>query len=255
VRLPVGKILWGMFAFPVLYPGAFLAAAGLPLLGLIAVSLTWASGAISSDQRAALWIVLVINFVLFAWLAVRCHRMVLVENGTADAPIVGLVFRYLAALTTGTVLKNIFLLVMMMVFLTIVANSRTAGEPVAPTADPAVQRMIDYGRYVLQIPALYLLARCSTLLPAIALGSDWNPGAAWRQTRGNGWRLVLVVFFLPWVFTAAVDWAYEVTWTTWIVGILAALRSVLLALGVIALSLSYRELPPWPAPPPTPPPS
>lgn len=255
MRLPVVKILWGMFAFPVMYPGAFLAAAGLPLLGLIAVSLTWASGAFSSDQPALLWIVLVTNFVLFAWLAVRCHRMVLVQDGTADTPIVGHVFRYLAALTTGTVLKNIFVLIMVMAFLTIVANMNDAGEPVAPTADPAVQRMIDYGRYVLQIPALYLLARCSTLLPAIALGHDWNPGAAWRQTRGNGWRLVLVVFFLPWVFEAAVDQAYEVTWTAWIVGMLAAIRSVLLALGVIALSLSYRELPQWPSPPPTPPPS
>jgi hypothetical protein len=39
------------------------------------------------------------------------------------------------------------------------------------------------------------------------------------------------------------------------VALLAIVRAVFLALGIIALSLSYRELPPWPAPPPTPPPS
>ena len=250
-----------MFGFPALYPGAFLGAAGLPLVGMIAVTLVWASGAISPDHQLTLWGLYIAHCLMFAWLAVRTHRMVLI--GLEDPlrleskRVFPLTFRYLAALTTGAALRFMFIVIVMA--LISLASYFAAGtapghapSPASPTGpDPNVQRLIDFGAIVVQAPVIYLLARWSTLLPAIALGHKWSPATAWRQTRGNGWRLVLVVFLLPWAFSAAVEWANAFTGSRMLVGLLAIARSVFLALGIIALSLSYRELPPWPEPPPT----
>ena len=269
MRLPVVKILWGMFAFPVMYPGAFFTATGLPLLGVIAVTLVWASGAIPTDQQVSLWGLIIANYLLFAWLAVRTHRMVLIgpdDTGRAQSSvIVPLSLRYLAALTAGAMLKFIFTLAVMAVLslLFSVVTYFMPGTPYDPAAapasppqpDPDVQRLINYGVVVIGLPIIYLLARWSTLLPAIALGHPWAPAIARRQTHGNGWRLVLVVFLLPWTLDAAVDWAYATTGNRALVALLAIAQAIFLALGVIALSLAFRELPPWPEPPPTAPPA
>lgn len=264
MKLPVVKILWGMFAFPALYPASFFRATAWPLLGLIGITLVWASGGISADDRFTYLGVFVANYAVFAWLAVRTHRLVLAgTEGVAQerSDVVPVSFRYLAALVAGTALKYVCMLaivaiVMLLTFLISLPAQMgqavaSAVPPTPPPPDPTVQHLLDYGAMLLPVPALYLLARWSPMLPAIALGHDWAPRTAWRQTRGNGWRLVLVVFLIPWALSAAVDWAYRNTEGAMIIGIISIVRAVFLALGVIALSLSYRELTATPAPPPT----
>jgi hypothetical protein len=261
VKLPVVKILWGMFAFPSMYPAAFFRAVAWPMLGLVAVTLVWVSGAITSDDRILYWSTVLANYAVFAWLAVRTHRLVLIEPDEQQPSdvVLPLSFRYLSALTTGAAMKFLMLLAMMTLLLLFVnllklqsigVSSMPAPSP-PPPPDPGIQRLINYGGLIMQAPALYLLARWSTMLPAIALGHEWSPRTAWQQTRGNGWRLALVVFLIPWLLDAAVDWAYDYSGSAMLVGLIAIARAAFLALGVIALSLSYRELPPWPAPPPT----
>jgi hypothetical protein len=261
VRLPVVKVLWGMFAFPAMFPAATFRAASWPLLGIIALSLVWASGGWSSDLVTG-WVFLIPNAVLFAWLAVRIHRAVLLDGTaeTGNAHDFALVYRYFAALTAGAALKVLFFfLALTLISLGSIAFAwfmpATTTPPTQPPGpDPDIQRLINFVGIVGQAPVLYLLARWSTLLPALALDLAWAPRSAWRQTEGNGWRLVLVVFLLPWTLSAAIGWANASTANNVLVALLAIARAVFLALGVIALSLSYRELSPWPEPPPTSPP-
>lgn len=253
-----------MFAFPVMFPAAFFRATSWPLLGVIALTLLWASG-VAADNRAAGWVLLIANAALFAWLAVRIHRTVLLEpedsERTESARILPLASRYLAALASGAALKMLFFVVVLALFSTVslaiswFLPASTTPPTLSHEPDPDIQRLIDYAGIVGQAPVVYLLARWSTLLPALALGHEWSPRIAWRQTRGNGWRFVLVVFLLPWALSAAIDWAYASTGNNVLVALLAITRAVFLALGVIALSLSYRELPAVPAPPPTTPPA
>lgn len=253
-----------MFAFPAMYPAGFFRATAWPLLGVIALTLVWASGSLAGI-RATDWLLLVANAAAFSWLAVRIHREVLIEpEDAARTPanrLLPLALRYLAALATGAVLRFAFFVGLLGAFsLLSLLFSRyipgpTSTLPADGQPDPGIQRLIDYGVIVVQAPVAYLLARCSTVLPALALGHEWSPGSAWKQTQGNGWRLVLVVFLLPWALGEAIDQVYAATGSALLVALLAILRSIILALGVIALSLSYRELPAWPAPPPTTPPA
>ena len=252
-----------MFAFPTLFPAAFFRATSWPLLGVIALTLLWASS-VSAGNQVAGWALLIANAALFAWLAVRIHRTVLLEpedsEGTKSAPIFRLAYRYLAALITGAALKMLFFILALTLFSLVsfaiswFMPATTTPPTPSPGPDPDVQRLIDCAIFVGQAPIIYLLARCSTLLPAIALGHEWAPRTAWHQTRGNGWRLVLVVFLLPWALSGAANWVYASTGNSVLVALIAIARALFLALGVIALSLSYRELPAWPAPPPTTPP-
>jgi hypothetical protein len=253
-----------MFAFPAMFPAATFRAAAWPLLGIIASWMLWASGAVAANRTSA-WVMLVFNAALFAWLAVRMHRLVLLETEdttrTTSADTFTLAFRYLAALTAGAALKVLFLVLVLTLFSLVSAAIAwfgpvtTISAPMSPGPKPEIQRLINVMSVVGQLPVIYLLARCSTLLPALALGGDWSLRPAWRLTRGNGWRLVLVVFLLPWALSAVTDLAYWSTENKVLAALLAIARAVLLALGVIALSLAYRELTAAPAPPPTAPPA
>lgn len=253
-----------MFAFPVKFPAACFRAASWPLLGVIALSLLWVSGVLPADLVTG-WALLIPNAALFAWLAVRIHRTVLLDpedsNQTNSSQMISLAYRYLTALATGAALKLLFFLLAITLFSLVSAAIAwfmpvtTTPPTLSPEADPDTQRLINFISVVGQAPVLYLLARWSTLLPALALGREWAPRTAWRQTVGNGWRLVLVVFLLPWALSAAIDLAYASTGNAVLIALLVIARAVFLALGVIALSLSYRELPPWPEPPPTAPPA
>jgi len=258
------KILWGMFAFPLLYPAESFRAASWPLLGMIALTLLWASGAFGTGQWAG-FAFLIPNAALFAWLAVRIHRTVLLESGdrerTQETRMVVLASRYLAALTAGAVLKVVYFFLALSLFSLVSVSVAYFGPvttkppTVAPAPDPDIQRLINVVGVVGQAPVIYLLARLSTLLPALALDQPWELRSAWHQTRGNGWRLALIVFMLPWALSAATDLAFASTENNLLGALLAVARAVLLALGVIALSLSYRELTAAPEPPPTAPPA
>ena len=50
--------------------------------------------------------------------------------------------------------------------------------------------------YLLLIPLLYLAGRFSLYLCSPAFGERLGLGQSWQLTRGNGWRLFLILFFL-----------------------------------------------------------
>lgn len=95
---------------------------------------------------------------------------------------------------------------------------------------------------VLKLPVLYLFARFSLIFPATAIDRKVSFKWAWEQTRGNGWRLVLIVTSLPWIFSHIVGFLYRDEASIFEVLILTILTGALFMIEVVALSLSYREL-------------
>ena len=92
------------------------------------------------------------------------------------------------------------------------------------------------------IPALYVMARLSLVLPGTALDGKPTLNWAWQLSCGNGWRLVLLVGLLPWLFTQVAVILLRHNATLVEVVLIAVLVHVLLIVEVAALSLSYKEL-------------
>ena len=155
----------------------------------------------------------------------------------------------------GMWIAGVFLILMLASIVIAIFGSRYVPAGTSPPPfDPDVQTAIDRASQAATVVALYFAARLCPLLPAIALEERWDLRAAWQRSRGNGWRLFAVVFLLPWAFNFAMDLFVSANPGGLRIAVLVIVSTVLTALGVVSLSLSYRELAEPPAPPPTAPP-
>lgn len=95
---------------------------------------------------------------------------------------------------------------------------------------------------LLLAPFLYVMARWSLVIPATAVDKRPDLRWAWRCSHGNGWRLALVVWLLPWITSSAHELLVREQSTLIEDAISFALWLVLFVIEIAALSLSYREL-------------
>jgi hypothetical protein len=261
MRLPLLKILWGTFALPAMFRGAFFKSVNMPLLGIIGSTLLWTAGGYSGREFLR-----GISFascgLMFSWLAIRCHRLVLLGSDEPSPPgyvrSVKSITIFLVSLV-GVWIVHTLLTLLLTAIVVAVSFSRyvpAGSTPMAPpVVDPDVQRMVDWIAVAASVPGMYLAARLSPLFPAIALEHKWDLRAAWQLSRGNGWRLMVVVVLLPALFNFLVGALYRADASAIEIALLIVIAAVLTTLEVIALSLSYRELTASLASPPAPPPT
>jgi hypothetical protein len=90
----------------------------------------------------------------------------------------------------------------------------------------------------------YPFGRLCRMFPATAVEHPPLPRIrwAWQLTRGNGWRLFVVVAVLPWLFALLLGAVYREGATTveWL--LVCLLFLALLVVEIAAVSLSYKEL-------------
>jgi hypothetical protein len=259
--LPLLKIIWGMFAFPWMFRGPWFRAVNLPLLALIGVTLLWnLTDDTTGDRQAGL---LYAGYLAAtSWLAVRSHRLVLLgpaeggpRNAVHEVRLVGIYLATLAGLWLIWLALSSLLGISAAAGILLLTHSpySPAGEA-PPVFDPRIQRAIDYAGLLAALPASYVVARLTPMLPAIALEHAWHPRAAWEMSRGNGWRVALVVLGLPYAFAVALETASRDGASGLEIALFAIALAFLASLEIIATSLAYRELRTR-EPPPTPPPA
>ena len=98
---------------------------------------------------------------------------------------------------------------------------------------------VDAFIFALSLPGLYVLNRLAVLLPATATGNSLGLKGAWRLTAANGWRLTLATMLVP-VLVQRVS-VLEMSFP----GrdyLLALVNYLVLALGIVIVSLSYKHL-------------
>ena len=90
---------------------------------------------------------------------------------------------------------------------------------------------------------LYFGSRLSITLPEMALGQKSSLGRAWQMSRGNGSKLVLVVFIVPVMMTMPFILLMFGNDTPGLLSYLAAFGTYITTLiSLVMLSLSYRFL-------------
>ena len=226
--LPVGKILAGAFLIPWWNRKAFARALAFPLALLATLMLAWyfTDALLANFAKVLLCLAYAALFTLFA---VTCHRLVLLDPAAvARNPVPswslreGLFFGWMVG-------AWLLFLVVFLVTLTIAVNALgMVFESVRTTAA--------------RMPALYVFARLSPLFPATAVDRKVDLKWAWRLTRGNGLRLMLIVGFLPWALSYLPPLLYRSEATALETILLTVAGIALFAVEIAALSISYREL-------------
>ena len=232
-RLQVGKVLLGAFLVPWSNREAFARALAIPLLSIVAVNLSWyyARDYLPSFSNWLLYFVYCGLYVIFA---VTCHRLVLLDTRSVAARphwswretkflawviVIGLIFA-VALPVLATPMTNILMWTGLGVH------------------DDRFQWSIQCG----QILALYIVSRLFLVFPATAIDRRVNFKWAWRRSKNNGWRLVIIVGALPWVLSNLVWLLYRENEGILEDIVITFLGSAIVAFEVAALSLSYREL-------------
>jgi hypothetical protein len=186
------------------------------LLGLMAPSL---------PNGLTLLIGFVLVFVSGAIFAIPCHRVVLGRMPEESAGWV--------VFTRGNVIRYAFTLFGLMLITMIIA---------LPIAIPLTFSDYPALAYLAVLPTAYVFARLGLSLPAAAVADPLNLDGAWDVSRGNGWRLAIVVVLAPSLITLPVQLIPEAAMTLWLLGIGLLLQMIAAIYGFAVLSASYLAL-------------
>ena len=94
--------------------------------------------------------------------------------------------------------------------------------------------------YVIMIPAGYVLSRISLVLPSVAINDKIDFSESWRISKGNGWKVFILLTIIPIVFNAITDILYfdHIALRP----IYALLGIIFLIIEVIIFSNTYKKL-------------
>lgn len=236
--LPVAKILLGAVLLPWHQRARFAQAVAIPVLVQVLLMLAWQYSALSLDVYAN-WLLYAIHLALYILIAVRCHRLMLLdppEKLVWELPRWGWRETRFAACILG--LGAVFIAITM-------AGGTVIGTfaaTVTPSGASWSNTTVNYSPYVASILAYYPISRLSLALPAQAIDSIEGFKVLWRRSAGNSLRLCLVVGGLPLLFSYLMGLSYFSSQSPLPDIIYHVLTSIVVIVEVAALSLAYREL-------------
>jgi hypothetical protein len=233
-KLPFLKVIVAALYYSWSYKTELMRAIALPTLVLVVL---WSLATVFSDQLAGggIWVVMLAMSFGTSFFVVTCHRLILVDSCDRYQFFKGRPgYRELKFLGW---MVAIYLMVAFLQAPFVITASAILGE----SALTGQGEIAGWVKEMASIPALYVLARFSLIFPATALDNIVTMRWAWQRTKGNGWRIFLVVGLFPWLIervtgallrhgASAVEWALVVIFAY-----------IGLAVGIISLSFTYRE--------------
>ena len=171
---------------------------------------------------------------LFTLFAVTCHRLVLADFRPGGVAMPGWSAREVRFL--------LFVISLWIVYLVLWWVTLLVGANVWPRFAGDVGESLQLIEAAAKLPALYVIARLALVFPATAIDRWPDLRWAWRASRGNGWRLVVVVTVLPWMLSHLFGLLYREQPSPAEIGVLTLVGTALFAFEIAALSVAYREL-------------
>lgn len=245
-KLSVTKILLGAFLIPWWNASRFAKSLAIPALVLIPLTVG-AESLVAEDSNSILFEVFFVTFCLFSALfAITTHRLVLLPNADYKQT-----FQITAFSRIGKFILWVIILAIIENLLSapafLVLSSLQNENAVSDLADQAFSNFGSFlfttlFQILLSLPAMYVASRLSLALPSSAVDRSIGLAGSWKSTRGNGWRMVVVVFLLPGVLFSLLNLIPLLN----IEGLTLIIAIPLVGIGFIvqisALSLSYQEL-------------
>ncbi len=168
--------------------------------------------------------------LLLPLLAIPCHRIVYLG---ASTPIPDLIEHWSLRETKFSV----YVVVVALLFMAAHLPAVTWGPALLAGHGPGVDALV----WSAPVALLYAFSRVALVFPAIALGEPDSLRAAWRLSRGNGWRLAVVCSLFPLSLNVAPDWLTARLPLLAVLPLIAACF-VLALVPTAALTLAYAEL-------------
>lgn len=161
----------------------------LVLVGLANGVLDWTSSAASENDTSRKLLAVALSVLVYTVLAVRVHRLVLGADSSVRLSVrwSGRETRFL-----GWLVVVCCYLIVVFVALALLADTVSA-MALVPQGEWWVLIIMFFG----SLPTAYLFVRLSVLLPATAIDQRRTFAWAWTLTKGNGWRLVVLLWFIP----------------------------------------------------------
>jgi hypothetical protein len=238
-KLPLLAIIRAAFTLPWKHRGELFRAAGLPMLALIGVSLTW-DLLLWSESYLAQWAWYLIYLIAFSWLAVTVHRLVLLDETSSSSHFNAVSWKRVAVYVLAfATIGVIFYASKFFLFNVIGLATGINYVPVGTEPKLIARRWLDEGSTIV---SLLVVSRFVLVLPSIAVDKGRKFKGSWRMARGNSWRLAVVYGVLPWALS----------WFRWLLyrdggsnlefALISVFGCLFAVVEIVALSLSYEAL-------------
>ena len=253
--LAVIKTLWSSYTFVWLERRSFLsltvpAIVALAILRTLVAWIEMSMAPTKTDEAIGIgdWVYSAASLAVWVMFAVAWHRRYLVPNEVTTIR---------GALRWGRRQTRFLLLAIGVgVLSAIVFLASSSGAFLFGTLFTNVWYALLLAIFIAFLPLLLIYARLSLLFPSTSVDHRMSFNECWTNTRGNGWRLALIILpiaALDWVITYPIDVTIAV-----IIDFLELSESLVanfastffleawwfigIAVGVTALSISYRAL-------------
>ncbi len=237
-QLPSLRIIVATIYFAWSQKGELLRAISVPTLVLVLMLAAGASMAMFLSKPPLLlsWIFLLALALGSSFFAITCHRLILIGSAYRFQSFKAMPgYRELRFLGWGIVIYTMTAILE----IPFVALLKTLAGTSAMTDEG---KFVGWVKDIGSIPALYVFSRLCLVFPAMAIDDSVSLRWSWEKTRGNGWRIFAVVGLFPWLIEKMIGLLSRNMATAVEQTILYILFYIGLALGVIALSFTYKEL-------------
>ena len=173
----------------------------------------------------------VASSIVYVGFAVSCHRLVLL--GSTAVPKLGILRwsgREIRFFVWGLKIGIVFIIAVSLVatitaFVSIFLSSEISLQPIL---------------IILMLPVVYYLSRVMPIFPATAVGEDYDLKWAYNLTKGNGFRMVIIIALIPLVMAALsyiVDYLFGENSVSGIIFLMFGY--VVTIIEIAAVSISY----------------
>lgn len=190
---------------------------------------------IDVENRYFGYAVLLLTPIFYTYYAVICHRLVILGN--ASVPPFGI--------RKWTIRETRFLgwLIGFWLVLMLLMESRSMmAHLLISLLGISGVTVFQISLVIIILLVMYLLARLSMIFPAVAIGKKPSIKWAWDISKGNGWRLLLIVGFMPLTLGIIQLYLEEADGTVIEYIVNSMLSFVVSIIGISAVSLSYKNL-------------
>lgn len=244
-KISIPKILANTFLAPWNNIQLYSQALSIPILLLVSI---WGIWLAASPLNAALHLIFYgLYFIAFAYLAIICHQLILIDKASIKAiliPKATTLFRFIFLMIAVYLLATIIEYVIINIYLN-TFNTSMSGELTDEVLKKNRKEMnldIKVAQYIAYIPSMYFFGRFCLVFPATALGYKPSLKWSWQATKNNHLHILFIVALFPWALQLFLYALYREDSTIIEKALISLLTYISAALGIFAISLTYKEL-------------